>query len=180
MAPSLRPQSSQQPSVSDPQQPGAGSRALVPVYVLPENLHAVQEFVLSLGQPILSPPPIGQDPVVQSEGFVPHLGSDGADDLDQHDSTDETTDDLEFSSALSQLSISRQSVPSTPSASRHHSPTFSSGLLSQASPITPAGYISSHLSFSPHKSSKKYYAVVIGKKAGVFWDEWYVSSFQPS
>jgi hypothetical protein len=145
----------QQHSPNPPLQPRSGNRTLVPVYVLPEHLRQVQQFVLSLGQPIFSSP-------TMEDYFQPEALN--TDNLSDVNCSDESSDPLELVSGFSSLSTSASNdyVRSTPSASTtvRSIPAFVS-TSTQDSPIP-----------SPTKPLNRYYSILVGKKTGVFWDEW--------
>lgn len=147
-------------SPNTPQQPRSGSRTLIPVYVLPENLCQVQQFVLSLGQPIVSGP-------IMDCYFPPEATN--ADNLSDVNCSDESSDPLELISVFSSLSTS------TPSDHGQSSPSASTTFVStsaQDSSIPSISHIPLHSSASPTKPLNRYYSVLVGKKTGVFWDEW--------
>jgi hypothetical protein len=157
-----KPLSSHQHSAINPQQRRQGNRALVPVYVLPEHVNAVQEFVLSLGQTIFPPPDLDRDP---SEELV----------FDDHNSSDgDVSDSVELTSVFSRMSTSSGLTPSTPAASSsgNRASAFTSGFSAPALPITSASYVPLASSQTPDTSMNKYYCILIGKKTGVFWEKW--------
>ena len=122
------------------------NRGLVPVYVLPEHVNAVQQFVLSLGQTLYKfpAPESADDDFLQPEEM--NLNN-------PKFSDDESLDSVELVSFFSQMSTET-------SSSREH-----------ASPCPPQptpSVVGS--SSSPHMSMNKYYCILVGKKTGVFWD----------
>lgn len=149
------------------------NRTLVPVYVYPEHLATVQQFLLALGQPlILNPAGNGEIPTEPEDAEVPDSPLSefrGAGGFDGRDSPEES--EYGLTSSMSRLSLSSSymsSIPSTASSTRR---LFTS---SHASPTRTTRQISTVPS-SLHQaspSSNKYYTVTIGKKTGVFWDEW--------
>lgn len=58
--------SNQRPPTTTHQQPRIDHTTLVPVYILPEHRHAVEQFVLSLGQPLFSPSSADSSPDSQT------------------------------------------------------------------------------------------------------------------
>jgi hypothetical protein len=122
---------------------------LVPVYVLPEHVNAVQEFVLrlSLGQTLYKfpAPESAGDPFLQPE------------ELDNSNfSDDDSSDSVELVSIFSQMSTSTSSPRDHASASACISQPTSSAVASPFSQMR----------------MNKYYSILIGKKTGVFWDQW--------
>lgn len=119
------------------------------MYVLPEHVNAVQEFVLSLGQTLYKypAPESAVDAFLQPEELdIPNISDD--DSLDSPDSVELVSffADMSTSTARSREQVSA-SIPQ----------------------LTPSAVGSS---ISPHMSMNKYYCIVVGKKTGVFWDEW--------
>jgi hypothetical protein len=166
-----KPRPSHQLPANNTKQPKCGNRTLVPVYVLPEHLKAVQAFILSLGQTLAAPESerANCDPFLQPEEL------DGANSSDSDNS-------VELVSLSSWMSISNISTPSslstsnisTPSASslRNRAPAFTTKFSARAPAIPSAGDILLGSSTSPHMRINKYYSILIGKKTGVFWDQW--------
>lgn len=163
-----KPRSSHQHSAINTEQTRRGDPALVPVYVLPEHLNTVQEFVLSLGQPLFPAPELDCDPFLQPEELN-HNSSDG----------DMSSGSVELVSFFSQMSTSSL-TSSTPAASSsgNRASAFSPGFSAPASSIPSASYVPLASSTSPqcpqtlHTSMNRYYCILIGKKTGVFWDKW--------
>ena len=150
----------QQHSPITPKQPRSHNRTLIPIYVLPEHLCQVQQFVLSLGQPIVLCPTM--------DAYFQHKSS-NADYFSDVSCSYESSDPLDLISAFSSLSTSTSSdyVQLTPSASTTFVATSAQDL-----PIPSISHIPLHSSASPTKQSNRYYSILIGKKTGVFWDEW--------
>lgn len=123
------------------------NRALIPVYVLPEHVDAVQEFILSLGQTL------HKFPAPESAACEPFLQPEELNNPNLSD--DDSLDSVELVSIFSQMSTS-------PSSSREHA----SACIPQPTPSAVGS------STSPRMSMNKYYCILIGKKTGVFWDQW--------
>jgi hypothetical protein len=131
------------------------NHVLVPVYVLPENLNAVQRFDLSLGQPIFPAP---------ESDYHPFLHPQNPDSSSEIDLSDESSDSVELVSLFPLLSTSTTLSISTPGASsRNRAPAVPTAFSPQVSPVPSA---------SACTSIRKYYVVLVGKKTGVFWEEW--------
>lgn len=155
--------STQHHSVNSTQPFRSGNRTLIPVYVLPENLCRVQQFVLSLGQPIFSAPTVDVCPSLQPE------------EVNAPNSPEQSSDFQELTSGFSTLSVSTSSgyVSSTPPAlsSSHPSSTPAFGPISSIPSISHIPLCASPSPRIPTKGNR-YYTVVVGKKTGVFWDKW--------
>lgn len=153
--------STQHHSANSTQQPRSGNRTLIPVYVLPENLCRVQQYVLSLGQPIFSGPTVDYCPSLQPEE-VNALNS------PEINSSEQRSNIQELISGVSTLSVSTPSsyVSSISPVSSSHHPTLAFVSSSSIPSI-------SNIPFSPSATKgNRYYTVLIGKKTGVFWDKW--------
>jgi hypothetical protein len=149
--------STQHHSANSTQQPRSGNRTLIPVYVLPENLCRVQQYVLSLGQPIFSGPTVDYCP---SSSLQPEEVN--ALNSPEINSSEQRSNIQELISGVSTLSVSTPSsyVSSISPVSSSHHPTLA--------------FVSiSNIPFSPSATKgNRYYTVLIGKKTGVFWDKW--------
>jgi hypothetical protein len=139
-----KPCSSQKDRANHTEHAIRANHALVPVYVLPEHVNAVQEFVLSLSPTLYNfpAPESAVDPLLQPEGLNnPNI------------SDDDSLDSVELVSFFSQMSTSSS--------------------IEEASGCTPPPTPSAvGSSSSPHMSLNRYYCILIGKKTGVFWDQW--------
>lgn len=182
--------STQQRTVDNLQHSGPRNHTLVPVYVYPEHLAAVQQFLLALGQPLILDPARHDEPPAQLEEVdapvSPLSELQGAGDFDGGYSPDKSFEhELSMTSSLSRVSLSSSYVSSTPSnsGSTHRSRLFTSNSSSRTSPNPAARHSrmeslpintvpsSAHQAASQNQNLK-YYCVTIGKKTGIFWDEW--------
>ena len=113
--------SSHQRPTNNGQQAIRHNHVLVPVYVLPENLDAVHQFVLSLSQPIFPAP---------ESDYHPFLHPQSPDSPFEIDLSDESLDSVVLTSIFSRLSTSTTLSTSTLGAStRNHAPAVASWLF---------------------------------------------------
>jgi len=152
------------------------------VYVYLEHLVAIQQFLLSLGQPLVLDPAGNSDFPAEPEDVdvpvSPLSEFQGAGGFNGGYSPDES--EYEMTSSMSCLSLSSSYIlltPSTASSTRHShlftSPCVSPTPAAHYSPMAPLPINTvPSLSHQAFPSKKKYYTVTIGKKTGMFWDEW--------
>ena len=170
--------STQPHAVNNLQHSTSRNRTLVPVYVYPEHLATVCQFLLALGQPLVLDPAENGDFPPEPEVDVlasPLSEFQGAGGLDGGYAPNESEHAL--TSSMSRLSLASSYIPSTPGAasSTRRSHLFSS---SYGSPTRAARHSPLPINTVPplsqqtSPSKNKYYSVTIGKKTGVFWDEW--------
>jgi hypothetical protein len=170
--------STQQHAVNNLQHSTARKRTLVPVYVYPEHLAAIQQFLLTLGQPLVLGPDLAAEPEEVDVPASPLSEFQGAGGFDGGYSRDESEHDL--TSSMSRLSLSSSYISLTPStgSSTRRSHLFTSSRASPPSAARHSPAVSLQINTVPSLSrqasptKKKYYSVTIGKKTGVFWDEW--------
>ena len=106
--------SSHQRPTNNGQQAIRHDHALVPVYVLLENLDAVHRYILSLGQPIFPAP---------ESDYHPFLHPQSPDSPSEIDLSDESLNSVELTSIFSRLLTSTTLSTSTLGAStRNHAP----------------------------------------------------------
>ena len=112
----------QQPPARISQQRPIDHTTLVPIYVLPENRHAVEQFVLSLGQPLFSPSG-NMYPASQAAGATEFHTPDGS--LYERSllsGSDSSQDDVELVSVMAPMSLGGASIQSRASPIRVSSP----------------------------------------------------------
>jgi hypothetical protein len=127
---------------------------LLAVYVERDRLTDIQNALRFLALPPLL---VLED--VPNETASPQLSSQGDADLEAQNY--QSSEYLELNESFSALSITADTVPTTPFTART-GPVFTSG---------PG----SSLPVSAKHKLEKYYAIIVGKCAGVYWNEWFVS-----
>ena len=152
---------------------------LIAVYVYPEHLAAIQQFMLALSQPlVLEPAGNAVFPAKPKEVDVPVSPLSefqGLDGLGGGYSPDES--EYELTSSMSRLSLSSSYISLTPctSSSTCHSHLFTPSCASPTPAACHSPMAINTVPFTSHwvsPSKNKYYSATIGKKIGVFWDEW--------
>ena len=127
---------------------------LLAVYVQRDHLADIQNALHYLGLPLLL---VLED--APNESASSQLSSQGDTDFKGHNY--QSSEYLELTESFSALSTSADTVPVTPFTART-GPVFISGPGSSP-PV------------SPKRKVEKYYAIIVGKCAGVYWNEWLVS-----
>jgi len=124
---------------------------LLTVYVERDHLADIQNVLCSFGLPPLL---VLED--VLNESTSSRVSSQGDTDLDGR--SPQSSEYLELTESFSSLSTSANTVPVTPFMART-GPVFISGPGS-----SPA-----------ENKVKKYYAITVGKCAGIYWNEWFIA-----
>ena len=176
--------------VDDPGSPSK-SRQLVPIFINPDHIPVLQEALRCVSasdpdhwhqQPKLE---LREDSMISDAGNIQtvlYIGTPNSQQLESHQDVSNLPEDEVLASSISRLFMSSPTIGRLASVTPTVIPMEPSTPTSKNSGLTPLGMRTAPVIISGKSSlatprKRRYYAVLVGKCAGVYYDEWRVLFF---